>query len=121
MHMNVVVELAISSLLAAAGQVAWRLGMKSAGTFDSYDLNTLLHVFTNWQVDLGLVLYGLSTLFWLSALSKKDLSYVYPFVAGTYILVLLLSYFVLKENFGLDRVFGAALVLTGLIIIVRGG
>jgi len=119
--MNVILELVISTLFAAAGQVMWRLGMKSVGTFESYDLNTLLHVFTNWQVDLGLVLYGLSTLFWLSALSKKDLSYVYPFVAGTYLLVLLLSYFVLKENFGLERVVGAALVLTGLVIIVRGG
>lgn len=119
--MNVIVELIISSLLAAAGQVTWRLGMKSTGTFDSYDLNTLFHVFTNWQVDVGLVLYGLSTVFWLSALSKKDLSYVYPFVAGTYLLVLALSYFVLKENFGIDRIFGAALVLTGLVIIVRGG
>ncbi|HTX44554.1 MAG TPA: EamA family transporter [Methanocella sp.] len=119
--MDVVLELAISSLLAAAGQVTWRLGMKGAGTFDSYDLGSLVHVFTNWQVDLGIALYGLSTLFWLSALSKKDLSYVYPFVAGTYLLVLVLSYFVLKENFGLDRIFGAALVLTGLVIIVRGG
>jgi multidrug transporter EmrE-like cation transporter len=119
--MNVIVELILSSLLAAAGQVTWRLGLKGTGTFDSLDPGTLIHVFTNWQVDLGLVLYGLSTLFWLSALSKKDLSYVYPFVAGTYLFVLVLSYFVLKENFGLERVFGAALVLTGLVIIVRGG
>jgi uncharacterized membrane protein len=119
--MNVIVELIISTLLAAAGQVTWRLGLKNIGTFDSYDINTLFHVFTNWQVDLGLVLYGLSTLFWLSALSKKELSYVYPFVAGTYLLVLVLSYFVLKENFGLERVIGAALVLTGLVIIVRSG
>jgi multidrug transporter EmrE-like cation transporter len=119
--MNVILELVISCLFAAAGQVTWRLGMKSVGTFESYDLNTLFHVFTNWQVDLGLILYGLSTLFWLSALSKKDLSYVYPFVAGTYLLVLALSYFVLKENFGIERVIGAALVLTGLVIIVRGG
>jgi multidrug transporter EmrE-like cation transporter len=117
--MNVIIELIISTLLAAAGQVTWRLGMKSVGTFDSYDLSTLFHVFTNWQVDLGVVLYGLSTLFWLSALSKKDLSYVYPFVAGTYLLVLVLSYFVLKENFGLERVIGAAIVLTGLVIIVQ--
>jgi|SRR5271157_825244 len=119
--MNVIVELIISSLLAAAGQVTWRLGLRNGGGLDSFDMGTIFHVFTNWQVDLGLVLYGLSTLFWLSALSKKDLSYVYPFVAGTYILVLALSYFVLKESFGLDRVFGAALVLTGLVIIVRGG
>jgi multidrug transporter EmrE-like cation transporter len=120
--MNVIVELVISSLLAAAGQVTWRLGLKNMGTgLNSFDFNTLFQVFTNWQVFLGLVLYGLSTVFWLSALSKKDLSYVYPFVAGTYILVLALSYFVLRESFGLDRVFGAALVLTGLVIIVKGG
>ncbi len=120
--MNVVVELVISCLLAAAGQVTWRLGLKGmGGGLNFTDLNTLLKVFTNWQVDLGIVLYGLSTLFWLSALSKKDLSYVYPFVAGTYLLVLALSYFVLKENFGFERIIGAALVLTGLVIIVRGG
>ncbi len=95
--------------------------MKSVGTFESYDLKTLFHVFTNWQVGIGLILYALSTLFWLSALSKKDLSYVYPFVAGTYILVLALSYFILKENFGLDRLLGAAIVITGLVIIVRSG
>jgi uncharacterized membrane protein len=120
--MNVILELVISTLLAAAGQVSWRLGLKGMGVgLNSFDPDTLFRVFTNWQVDIGLALYGLSTLFWLSALSKKDLSYVYPFVAGTYILVLLLSYFVLKENFGLDRVIGAAIVLTGLFIIVRGG
>jgi drug/metabolite transporter (DMT)-like permease len=118
---NVIYELIISTVFAAAGQVTWRLGLRNMGPLESYDLNTLFHVFTNWQVDLGLVLYGLSTLFWLSALSKKDLSYVYPFVAGTYLLVLALSYFVLKENFGIERVIGAALVLTGLVIIVRGG
>jgi len=120
--MDIIIELILSSVLAAAGQVTWRLGLKSMGTgFNSFDFNTLFQVFTNWQVDVGLVLYGLSTVFWLSALSKKDLSYVYPFVAGTYLLVLLLSYFVLKENFGLDRVFGAGLVLMGLVIIIRGG
>lgn len=119
--MDVIIDLILSTILAAAGQVTWKLGLKSTGTFDSYDLGTLIHVFTNWQVLLGIVLYGLSTIFWLSALSKKDLSYVYPFVAGTYLLVLVLSYFLLNENFGLDRVFGAALVLTGLVIIVRGG
>jgi drug/metabolite transporter (DMT)-like permease len=119
--MDVTIELILSSVLAAAGQVSWRLGLRNGGGLNSIDMSTLFRVFTNWQVDLGLILYGLSTLFWLSALSKKDLSYVYPFVAGTYLFVLILSYLLLNEHFGVDRVFGAAVVLTGLIIIVRGG
>ncbi|HEY3422702.1 MAG TPA: hypothetical protein VGK13_06045, partial [Methanocellaceae archaeon] len=108
--MDVTIELLISTLFAAAGQVSWKLGMRGTGSLslESFDIPTMTKVFTNWQVDLGLLLYALSTLFWLSALSKKDLSYVYPFIAGTYILVLVLSYLFLGENFGLTKVMGAA-------------
>ncbi len=119
--MDVIFELITSTLFAAAGQVSWRLGMRSIGPLAVYDVESFFRVFTNWQVDLGLALYALSTLFWLSALSKKDLSYSYPFIAGTYIIVLLLSYFVLGESFNLTRVIGAGVVLAGLFIIIRGG
>jgi multidrug transporter EmrE-like cation transporter len=120
--MNAIVELLISTLLAAVGQVSWRLGMRGIGEISlvSLDISTYYKVFTNWQVDLGLLLYAASTLFWLSALSKKDLSYAYPFIAGTYIIVLALSYFFLNEHFGVTRIIGAGLVLTGLFVIIRG-
>ncbi|MCD1294176.1 multidrug resistance protein [Methanocella sp. CWC-04] len=119
--MNVIIELLIATVLAAAGQVSWKLGMRGVGAIESYDIPTLFRMFTNWQVDLGLALYAISTVFWLSALSKKDLSYAYPFIAGTYIFVLVLSYLFLGENFGIYRVIGAGVVLAGLFIIIRGG
>jgi uncharacterized membrane protein len=118
--MNILIELLLSTLMAAAGQVSWRMGMKSIGPIEGYDLSTLFRTFTNWQVDLGLILYGLSTIFWLSALSKKDLSYVYPFVAATYVLVLALSYLFLNEHFGITRLIGAGIVVLGLVVIMRG-
>lgn len=119
--MNILLELLSATTLAAAGQVFWRIGMRSIGAIESYDLQALFKMFTNWQVDLGLIFYGISTIFWLSALSKKDLSYVYPFIAGTYVIVLALSYFVLDEHFGLSRIIGAGVVLMGLFIIIKGG
>jgi multidrug transporter EmrE-like cation transporter len=119
--MDVIFELITSTVFAAAGQVSWRMGMRNIGPLEVYDIGSFFKVFTNWQVDLGLILYALSTLFWLSALSKKDLSYSYPFIAGTYIMVLLLSYFVLGENFNITRAVGAGVVLAGLFIIIKGG
>jgi multidrug transporter EmrE-like cation transporter len=117
--MDTIFELIISTVLAAAGQVTWRMGMKEIGPLDVYNIGSFPRVFLNWQVDLGLVLYALSTLFWLSALSKKDLSYAYPFIAGTYIIVLALSYFVLGEHFSVTRLIGAGVVIAGLFIIIR--
>jgi uncharacterized membrane protein len=46
---------------------------------------------------------------------------VYPFIAGTYILVLAFSFFFLDEHFGITRIIGAGIVIIGLLVIVRGG
>lgn len=119
--MNVLIELAISTILAASGQISWKLGMKGVGSIQNYDVLTLTRMFSNVYVVLGTMLYAFSTIFWLSALSKKDLSYAYPFIAGTYIMVLLLSTFFLHEELGFNRLLGASIVLAGLVVIIRGG
>jgi len=64
-------------------------------------------------------MYGLSTVFWLIALSKKDLSFVYPFISLTYILVLVLSSLVLKESMGANKLVGTLIIILGLIVIAR--
>ena len=61
----------------------------------------------------------LSTIFWLIALSKKELSFVYPFISLTYVLVLMLSSLVLKEDIGLNQIAGTLAIIIGLIIISR--
>ncbi len=76
-------------------------------------------MFLNPIVLLGLLMYGLSTIFWLVALSQKDLSYVYPFISLTFIIVLLLSHFVLKEQVSTARIVGTLIIISGLIIVVR--
>lgn len=119
--MKVIYELIVATFFASFGQVFWKLGMRDVGVIMEYKLSTIISIFMNPQVCIGLLFYAIGTIFWLVALSKKDLGYVYPFIAGTYLLVLILSYFFLGEHFGTYRVIGASVVLVGLLFIVKGG
>lgn len=117
--MNAIVIIIIGVVLAAFGQVSWKMGMNQAGQLEALNLTTLSAVLLNSYVLLGFILYGLSTIFWLIALSKKDLSFVYPFISLTYIIVLVLSSFVLKESIGLNKIAGTIAIIIGLIVISR--
>jgi len=117
--MNIILVILAGILCASLGQVFWKIGMNAVGAIDSVSLQTLAAMFTSPLVILGLCMYGLSTVFWLVALSQKDLSYVYPFIALTFIIVLLLSKFLLHENVGAYRIFGTLVIIAGLLLVVR--
>lgn len=117
--MNAIVIILIGVVFAAFGQVFWKLGMNQVGQLTALNSTAISTVLLNSYVFLGFVFYGLSTIFWLIALSKKDLSFVYPFISLTYILVLVLSNFMLKESIGLNKIAGTLVIIIGLIIISR--
>ncbi len=117
--MNAIIIIIIGVVFAAIGQVSWKLGMNQAGQISAMNLAYISSVLLNPYVLLGFMMYGLSTVFWLIALSKKDLSFVYPFISLTYILVLALSSIVLKESIGINKIAGTLAIIVGLIIISR--
>jgi drug/metabolite transporter (DMT)-like permease len=117
--MNVILVILIGIICASLGQVFWKLGMNAVGTIDNFSISAIISIFLNPLVLLGLSLYGLSAIFWLIALSQKDLSYVYPFIALTFIIVLLFSKFLLHENVGVYRIVGTLIIIAGLIVVVR--
>jgi uncharacterized membrane protein len=117
--MNVVFIILIGILFASLGQVFWKLGMNSIGSIDSFSLVEIVKIFLNLYIILGLIMYGLGTVFWLIALSNKDLSYVYPFIALTFIIVLFFSKFLLHEEVGTYRIIGTLIIIIGLIVVVR--
>jgi len=53
-------------------------------------------------------------------LSAVDLSFAYPFLGFTYVLVLVLSKFILKEDVSLIRWIGTIIITIGVIVISRG-
>lgn len=97
-HPLLLVLIAIS--LAAVAQICFKIGMGGAaiaGAPGKQAFILLRAVFTPF-VFVGLTLYVISTVLWLKLLSTQELSYIYPMIALSYVLVTILSIVILKEQ-----------------------
>ena len=121
MNMTIVYIL-ISVLGGAAGQVLLKKGMSQLGPLTlqlSQAGSLLLRLGTNPFVILGLLVYAGSTVFWLAALSRVDLSYAYPFASLSYVVMLAASWQIFDENISLLRLAGCLVVGMGVFLISR--
>ena len=112
-----------SVLLATAGQLLLRHGMKSVGVIDARRLQRPVqlagHVLGSPQVLLGLAVFGISAVAWLIVLSRVPLSFAYPFVGLTYVFVTLFSAVFLHEPVPSMRWLGLLLILAGIAVVGR--
>jgi drug/metabolite transporter (DMT)-like permease len=109
----------LSVLLGAVGQLMLKSAAVSMGKLD-LSPQLLVTMATNPRLILAVAIYGVSAVFWLLALSRADLSFVYPFLSLTYIAVLLGSTFLFNEVINPTRVLGFAVIIGGLLIIAQG-
>jgi undecaprenyl phosphate-alpha-L-ara4N flippase subunit ArnE len=108
-----------SVIAASGGQLILKHGMQLATTKARHSGGSLViaAATTPW-VFLGLVVFGLSAIVWLAALSRVPLSLAYPFNALGYLVILTASILVLHEKANLWTWGGTALVVSGLVIVV---
>ena len=108
---------------ATLGQLLLKSGMTAVGRLGAgvlqQPLQTLLAVASVPTIWLGLACYGLGAVLWLVVLSRLDLSFAYPLLALSYILIPLLSYLVLGENVPALRWGGIAVIFIGVVIVAR--
>ena len=71
------------------------------------------------KVGAGVICYLMSAVLYIIALSREDVSKVYPLFSLTYIGVVAGAFFILGERFGPGRLAGVALVIAGCFIIMR--
>ena len=109
----------ISIVLGAGAQIAMKMGSSQVVTAGLNLLTQLLKYFTNIPILFGLLLYALSAVVWIFAISRVQLSIAYPMVASGYVLVVLLSYLIFHEPVSTLRVLGLAIVVVGVIIIAN--
>ena len=104
---------------AATGQVMLKHGMQVATARAAHSGGSLaLRAATSPWVLLGLVVFGVSAVAWLAALSRVPLSVAYPFNALGYLGILTASVLVLHERSNILTWVGSLLVVSGLIIVV---
>lgn len=79
-------------------------------------LNIVNVLFTKY-VFLGFILYGISALFWIKAISKINLNIAYPTLAFGYVIIYFISGLILKEPIYTRGIIGIIFILMGIILI----
>lgn len=102
------------TVFTSLGQIFWKIGAEKI----ELDLMSLI---TNIPLIFGFVFYGLGLILLVSALKFGDLSFLYPFIALSFVWVGLLSHFFLGEPITLIKWLAIALIMVGVSFIGVGG
>nr|WP_283571208.1 EamA family transporter [Paenibacillus brevis] len=74
--------------------------------FDPFIFSSLLSAF-------------IASLFWMAAMTKFNISYAYPFMSFSYVLVFIFSIFIFKEPITVYKMVGLVFIVIGIIISSR--
>lgn len=93
--------------------------MKLGGNPGAFSFNEGTIGFTmNWISAIGFVSYLISFLLFTRIVVTFDLSYIYPIVTGiVQIITLIASKVIFKENFSIQGIIGASIIIIGIIIM----
>ena len=80
----------------------------------------LVAMFRNLWVLSAFIAAFLASLCWMAAMTKFDLSFAYPFMSLSFVLVLILSGAFFHEPINLAKVTGLSFIIVGIIISARG-
>jgi multidrug transporter EmrE-like cation transporter len=113
--------LIVSVGFAIAGQLTLKSAMNQIGRIGSREVSnptqTIARAVKKPRLWGGLVLFGVSAVFWLVVLSRFPLSVAYPFVGVSYIGVVAFSRLFLHEHVPLLRWLGVVVVALGITIV----
>lgn len=68
----------------------------------------------------GFVAAFFASLAWMAAMTKFDLSHAYPFMSLNFVVVLLLSGWLLSEPMSVQKAIGVGLIVLGTVVAARG-
>lgn len=83
-------------------------------------LKFLLGLLLDPAIFSGFAAGFLASLAWMAAMTKFDLSHAYPFMSLNFVVVLLLSGWLLSEPMTLQKALGVGLIVIGTVVAARG-
>ena len=104
-----------SVVLGTFGQIAFKYGAMQMAEQPATTLLDNLKL----PIVVGVALYGSSTILYILALRKLELSFAYPLISIGYVLVLIASYFLFNESISWLRIGGVALILAGISLVAK--
>ena len=109
----------LTLVLTAYGQLIlkWRLNLYGAYPAQfKQQLLFLIKTLIDPYIISSFAAAFLASLTWIAALTKFDLSYAYPFMSLSFIIVLLFSYFLFNEPLTFNKSIGILFIMAGLYI-----
>jgi uncharacterized membrane protein len=110
MDWKIILLTALSAFIGSIGQLEFKRGASSL----QFDVKLLL---TNHHLIIGLAIYVVSTVFYIYALSKEQLSILYPIIATSYIWTSIFAKIFLNEPVGTTNWIGVFFILVGITLI----
>src|SRR3989344_398857 len=90
----------ITVILVSIGQIMMKKGMSTIALkslSSVMEISNLITIFTNPYVFFGFVIYGFSMVLWLSAMSRADVSFIFPLLSTGYIITTIFAIIFLGE------------------------
>lgn len=105
--------------LSACGHLLIKHGLIGAAQSASAvnPLQMILHYLLIPAVPAGLAIYGLGTLLWIRAVSRRNISFLYPLTAMNYVIVSVSAKFFFNETLSAGRCVGIAVVVLGVAML----
>lgn len=98
----------------------YRIAHFGALPSDTWDkLRFLIGLLFDPLIFSGFLAAFLASLSWMAAMTKFDLSHAYPFMSLNFVVVLLLSVWLLNEPLSFGKVAGIALIVVGTVVASR--
>ena len=110
----------VSVLIISTAQVLMKNGMNMItldGLSSLLNLYNLIKIISNPYVLGGLIMYGLALVLWLGAMSRADVSFIYPLLSTGYILTTIFAIVFLSEQVSLFRWIGIGFIFAGTFFI----
>jgi uncharacterized membrane protein len=107
---KIILLTALAAFIGSIGQLEFKRGADNL----QFDIKLLL---TNYHLIIGVAVYAVSTVLYVYALNKGQLSILYPVIATSYIWTLLFSRIFLKEQISLTGWAGVFFILFGVTLI----
>lgn len=117
------IYIALTIFFTVYGQLVlkWRIskfGVMPENPFQK--LKFLLLLLIDPFIFSGFLAAFAASLVWMAAMTKFELSHAYPFMSLNFVVVILLSYFLLGEPITLAKVVGIFLIVAGTVVAARG-
>lgn len=107
-------------LFTVYGQLVLKWKINDYGSLPAAFLDKitfLMQLFLNPWILSGFLAAFLAALSWMAAMTKFEISYAYPFMSLSFVLVFIFSVIFFGDSFSIQKVAGIACIVLGIIIM----